>query len=323
MANIREIAKLANVSVTTVSRVLNHHPYVREEKRKAVLEAMEKLNYTPNKNAINLSKGQTKMVGIILPMIDHPYFSRILNGIADSAVKLDYQLVIYQTRYEIEKEMQAFKHLQERLLDGLIILSRNLSIETILSYKRYGPIVLCEDLQLQELPLVSIKHDEAFKEALNFLKEKGHRKIALCLGRRNGSNSQKREKVYRQTLLSWGVGVKEEWILDRCYHFQDGERVFHTYMEMENKPSAFLVTNDQVSAGLLLACRKHHISVPQQLAVLSFDNDPIAESLQITTMEIPKYLLGQKAFAAFSVLLKSGNCERAILPYQLMIRETV
>nr|WP_279326034.1 substrate-binding domain-containing protein [Bacillus sp. FJAT-47783] len=263
------------------------------------------------------------MVGIILPTIDHHYFSRILNGIADSAVEMDYQLVIYQSKYEIEKEMQAFKHLQERLLDGVIILSRNLPIETILSYKPYGPIVLCEDIHLQEIPVVSIKHDDAFKEALNFLKENGHRKIALCLGRREGSNSEKREKVYRQTLMNWGEEVKEEWILDNCYHFQDGERAFHTYMKMENKPTAVLVTNDQVSAGLLLACKKHPITIPEQLALLSFDNDPIAKSLQITTMEIPKYLLGQEAFAAFIELLETGKCESKILPYQLIVRETV
>ena len=85
MSNIRDIAKLANVSVTTVSRVLNNHPYVKEDKRKAVWEAVEQLDYQQNINAVHLSKGKTSVMGVVLPYIKQPYFRRLLEGIADAA----------------------------------------------------------------------------------------------------------------------------------------------------------------------------------------------------------------------------------------------
>ncbi|WP_243385413.1 LacI family DNA-binding transcriptional regulator [Bacillus kexueae] len=323
MANIREIAKRANVSVSTVSRVINHHPYVKEEKRKAVLEAMEQLNYIPNKNAVHLAKGKTNRVGIVLPMVDHPYYSQLLKAISEEALMHSYQIVIYQTNYVVEKEMIALHHLQEKILDGVIYLSRHLSIDVMEEFEPYGPIVLCEDVKHKGISSVSVDHRKAFEMAMDYLYEKGHRKIGICLGRRYGTNSQIREGVYRDKLTSWNTSIQEHWILDQCYHFEDGVRIFNTYTQMVQKPTAWVITNDQVAASFAIQCAQNGIHVPKDVALISFDNDPISESLNLTTIEVPKVTMGKRAFSLFIEKMEHNNVIHDHIPIRLYERHSV
>nr|WP_275265767.1 LacI family DNA-binding transcriptional regulator [Bacillus velezensis] len=121
MTNITEIAKKANVSRTTVSRVLNNHPYVKPEKRDAVLKAMKELNYVPNFNAINLSRGKTNVFGVIVPKINHPFFSKLIAGIGEECNKHNYSLLVHQSNNDPEQEMEFFNRLKYKLIDGLIL----------------------------------------------------------------------------------------------------------------------------------------------------------------------------------------------------------
>src|SRR5690606_1706614 len=124
MTNIKDLVKIAGVSITTVSRVLNNHPYVSDEKRRAVMEAIEATNYQKNINAVHLSRGKTNLIGVVLPFFDHPYFSLVLKGITNQAEKHNYKLVLFQTDYRKEREMEALQMLKQKLLDALIICSR-------------------------------------------------------------------------------------------------------------------------------------------------------------------------------------------------------
>src|SRR4051812_35852129 len=108
MTNITEIARNANVSRTTVSRVLNNHPYVKPEKRKAILQAMKELNYVPNFNAVNLSKGKTNVLGVIVPKISHPFFSNLIEGISKECNKHNYSLLVHQTNNDPVQELEFF-----------------------------------------------------------------------------------------------------------------------------------------------------------------------------------------------------------------------
>ncbi|WP_345773417.1 LacI family DNA-binding transcriptional regulator [Paenibacillus sp. 19GGS1-52] len=124
MANIKDIAKLAGVSVTTVSRVINGHPYVSTLKKEAVQRAMEMENYERNINAVHLSKGKTNLIGVVVPSIRRPYFGMVVEGIADEAIKDNYTLVLIQTNYEVEREMDALMMLKLKQIDALIICSK-------------------------------------------------------------------------------------------------------------------------------------------------------------------------------------------------------
>ena len=124
MTNIKDVAKRAGVSVTTVSRVLNHHPYVSEAKRIKVERAIEETGYLQNINAVHLSKGKTNLIGVVLPFLDHPYFAQVLIGVSEQAKIKGQTLVLFPTNYEIEKEQAALRMLRQKQLDGVIICSR-------------------------------------------------------------------------------------------------------------------------------------------------------------------------------------------------------
>jgi LacI family repressor for deo operon, udp, cdd, tsx, nupC, and nupG len=307
MANIREIAKLAGVSVATVSRVLNDYPYVKEEKRKAVWEAVEKLNYTKNINAVHLAKGKTSIVGVVLPYVNHPYFGAIVEGISEEALHYGYHLLLFQTNYDVQKELEALEMLRMKQVDGLIICSRTTSWEGVEAYKEDGPIVLCEDVKGRKLLSVYINHYEAFITGMNYLIEKGHRKIGYCIGRTTGTNSKDREAAYYDALRNIHELPRQEWIFDHCLHIEDGKRVVNELLTMREKPTALLVSSDQVAAGIVLWGQNAGLKVPDDLAIVSFDNHPISEALQITTMDLPLSLMGKKAFRMVYHCLETGK----------------
>ncbi|WP_044022896.1 LacI family DNA-binding transcriptional regulator [Bacillus sp. SG-1] len=320
MANIKDIAKMAGVSVTTVSRVLNDHPYVSEEKRQAVLQAMEQSNYQPNVNAVHLSRGATRLVGVVIPFINHPYFGLLLEGIAEEALKNNYKLVMIQTNYEEERELEALTMLKHKQFDALIICSRICPWQTIEDYLEYGPIVLSEDARGKEVSSTFIDHYGAFTEALEYLSGKGYGKIGYCIGRKSGLNSMQRERAYKDFLKKRSEPFDEGLVFSGCFNFEDGEKVVKQFKVMENPPSALLVTSDQVAAGIITCCRAEGIEIPGDLAVMGFDNQPIAKIMKITTLEIPLVEMGrnllQQAIHGDKVLHKE-------MSVRLISRETV
>jgi DNA-binding LacI/PurR family transcriptional regulator len=296
MANIKDIAKMAGVSVTTVSRVLNRHPYVSEEKKEAVLNAIKESNYQPNINAIHLSTGKTFLVGVVVPFSNHPYFGYLIEGIAEEALKHNYKLVLFQTNYEEERELEALTMLKLKQIDALIICSRICKWETINEYVSYGPIVLCEDARDKSVSSTFIDHYKSFTAALDYLFQKGYENIGYCIGRNSGTNSLQRHQSYRDFLKKIKQPFIKDYIFYDCYQLDDGERVVEKLLNMDQPPSALLVTSDQVAAGILTCCKEHQIAIPDDLAILGFDNEPIAKVMNITTLEIPLFEVGRKLF---------------------------
>ncbi|MFC0297634.1 LacI family DNA-binding transcriptional regulator [Geobacillus jurassicus] len=324
MANIRDLAKEAGVSVATVSRVLNGYPYVSEEKRKAVWEAVEKLNYSKNIQAVHLAKGRTTIVGVMLPYIHHPYFSAVIEGISKEALRYGYQLLLFQTNYDVERELEALERLRMRQMDGLIVCSHEVDWEAFAAYQEEGPIVLCEQVGEQDFLAVYIDHYQAFVQALRYLVKKGHRRIGYCIGRMTGPNSQARAAAYQDVLREAGVIPRRQWIFEGCLFLEDGKRVIEQWVAMEERPSALLVTSDQVAAGIVLQAGRIGVRIPEELAIIGFDNDPLAELLGITTVALPHFALGEKAFRLIHHWLETGNVHRkqVELPTQLIIRTT-
>ncbi len=296
MANIKDIAKMAGVSVTTVSRVLNNHPYVSEEKREAVKQAMEACHYKPNLNAVHLSKGETLLIGVVIPFINHPYFGLLLEGIANEAVKNNYKLVLFQTNYEENREIEALRMLQYKQIDALIICSRKCEWNTIEEYAAYGPIVLCEDSRGKQVSSIYVDHYQTFAKALAYLHHKGHQKIGYCVGRRSGANSKQRENAYKDFLRERNEPFNHAYVFYDCLKFEDGVQVVKELMKMSIPPTALLVTSDMVAAGMITYCKEVGVKVPEELAIMGFDNQPIAKVMHITTMEIPLVEMGKKLF---------------------------
>lgn len=294
IANIKDIARIANVSVTTVSRVLNNHPYVSSEKREAVQNAITATNYQRNINAVHLSKGQTQLIGVVIPFVNHPYFGLLLEGIAKEAVKNNYKLILFQTNYEEKRELEALEMLRLKQIDALIICSRTSAFPLIDEYQLYGPIIICEDGRGKNVSSTFIDHYKSFTEALRFLHQKGHQKIAYCLARKDSLNSHSREKAYLDFLQTIKEPLISTYRFYDCMNFEDGQDIMKKIMSMSSPPTALITTSDQVAAGVLHYCREKHISVPNDLAIISFDNQPIAQVMKLTTFEMPLLEMGHQ-----------------------------
>lgn len=319
MTNIKDLAKMAGVSVTTVSRVLNNHPYVSEEKRKAVLEAIKASNYFKNLNAVHLSLGKTQLIGVVLPYSDHPYFALLLKGIAKQAFEYNYKLVLIQTNYMKSREMEALQMLKQKQIDSLIICSRTSDLSVIEEHLQFGTIVLCEDSKETKISSTFVDHYKIFFDALEYLCHLGHKKIGYCIGRKSGTNSYNRELAYRDFLEKYRLPYNPDLIFDQCLYFEDGEKVIKQIKKMDIPPSALLVTSDQVAAGIVVCCQKHHISIPDEMAIIGFDNEPIAKMMNITTIEIPLVEMGKNLFLQ-AVTSDLSNKEFSA---KLIARETV
>lgn len=320
MANIRDLAKMAGVSVTTVSRVLNQHPYVKDEKRKAVLEAIRKSNYQRNINAVHLSKGKTFLVGVVIPFSNHPYFAQLVNGIATEALKHNYNLVLIQTNYVRSREIEALRMLKQKQVDALIICSRICEWSKIEEYLPYGPIVFCEDTKGKEASSTFIDHYKNFSFALEYLYREGHQKIGYCIGRKTGPSSKARGLAYKDFNEKYKLPFRSEYIFDDCLYFEDGEQVIEQIKQMVNPPSALLVTGDQVAAGIVTCAQQQNISIPNELAIIGFDNQPIAKMMNITTIEIPLVEIGRKLF---NQAVNNEKVTYEEIPVHLIVRRTV
>lgn len=296
MANIKEIARVAGVSITTVSRVLNNHPYVSKEKRAAVLHTIEQLNYTRNMNAVHLITGRTKAIAVILPYIHFFYFSVIVEGLAREALLAQYRLILCQTDYRPEEELKVLDMLRNKEIDGIIIVSTALQPEVIEEYTAYGPIVTCQDSGERRFSSVYIEHYAAFRHGLEYLAAKGYRNIGYCEGRKHGSSSSIRLSAYRDFLAETGLPFIDEWMIFDCITEEDGAAVLHRLLNMTKRPDAIIISGDHVAAGLIIEAQKHNFHIPADLAIIGFDNQPIGRLLGITTIDNQLFEMGACAF---------------------------
>lgn len=317
MTNIKDIAKLAGVSVTTVSRVLNHHPYVSEEKRKKVQQIIEKLEYHQNLNAVNLVKGKTSTIGVILPYLDHPYFQLIVSGIMDASLARNYSVIICPTNYSRTEELKYLNMLKGRQLDGIIICSRANEWETIVPFKEYGPIVACE--HTEQISCVFTDHYQAFLAGLDYLLKKGHSSIGYSTGRKNSISSKMRSKAYADALEKAGQPSRENWIFSDCLSMVDGKRLVKEFMELEHRPTALLVNGDEVAAGILIQAKKEGLCIPEDLSIIGFDNHPFSEALELTTIDQNLKEIGKDAFNMF---FEKKEKSRSV-PFDIIERKTV
>lgn len=325
MANIKEIARMAGVSVTTVSRVLNNHPYVSKDKRAAVLRTIEQLDYTRNMNAVHLITGRTGAVAVILPYINAFYFSIIMNGIAHEALLSQYRLILCQSNYLEEEEVKVLEMLRHKEIDGVVIVSTALKPDIIEEYTAYGPVVTCQDNGERSFSSVYIEHYAAFKEGLEYLTGKGYRSIGYCEGRSNGSSAVIRQSAYREFIAEHKLAFEEEWMIYDCTTEEDGAAAAQSLLKMPQRPEAMIITGDHVAAGLIIEARRASTSIPGDLAVMGFDNQPIGRLLQITTMDNHLYEMGAAAFRIIHEQIHSERPEPVYrkLDYRIIERATV
>lgn len=322
MATILDVAKLSGQSKTTVSRVINNHPYVSDKKRELVLKAMEELGYIPNPSARRMRGQLTTTLGVIVPRIVNPFFSYLLNSIEQSAYNNGYQVVMGQSNEDKEKELAFLNLLKTKQVDGIIMTSIENDWEIIEPYTKYGPILLCNDyINQDKAPMIRLDQTKGAYLGAKHLVEKGHVKIAYCTGGLFDvdGKGKDRNQGFQKALKEAGVKINPKWIFVDQHTIEDGKQVLKQLNVMEDRPTAIFTGSDEIAAGIIMEAKEQGLNIPGDLAVVGFDDQPIAEIMdpKITTIRQPVDKMGQKSVEVMIEMLE--NPEHRVKSYQLPI----
>jgi LacI family transcriptional regulator len=329
VATISDVAKLSGLSKTTVSRVINNHPYVSDKKRELVLNAMKELGYTPNPSARRLRGQLTTTIGVIVPRIVNPFFSYLVNSIEQAAFKMGYQVLIGQSYEDKGKELAFLNLLKTKQVDGIIMTSIENDWDMIESYKEYGSILLCNDYVNQsEVPMIRLDQTKGAYLGVKHLIEKGHKKIAYCTGGLfdEQGKGKDRNQGFQKALHEAGIKINPKWIFIDQHTIEDGKQVMKQILEMDDRPTAIFTGSDEVACGIMIQAKELGLSVPSELAIIGFDDQPIAEILdpKLTTIRQPVDLMGEKSIEVMIEMLENPELEiqNYELPIELIVRQS-
>lgn len=290
MSTIEDVAKLAGLSRTTVSRVINNHPYVSDEKKKRVQLAMKHLGFVPNSAARRLRKQKAETIAVLVPRITNPFFSKFIESLEIIASDHKYKLIICQTRHLPEKEMEYLQLLATKQVDGIILCSLENPWENVEPYLQHGPIVLCNEyIEEANIPTVKFDHAQGAYIAAKHVLDQGYRQLVFCKGKESNLVSQQRKMGFLRAVTEKSRQVESIDFVESVFSVKEGRKIFHDLLKDKKNPTAVLAGGDEVAAGLIAEATHHNWNVPDDLAVVSFDNQILSEITApgITIIEQP------------------------------------
>lgn len=306
MATMKDIAKLAGVSTSTVSHVINKTRYVSEEIAERVNRAATDLNYSPSALARSLKMNRTRTIGMLVTTSTNPFFGEVVKGVERSCYHQGYNLILCNTEGDDERMKSSIDTLLQKRVDGLLLMCSSLEGERMDVFDRYpdvpvvvmdwGPILFsCDKIQ-----------DNSYQGgylATRLLIECGHREIGCITGPLIRNQAQMRYEGFKSAMNEAGLPIREPWIIESDFECQGGYDAFMTMCSNGPLPEAIFVCNDMMAMGVLNAAHEKQIQVPEQLSLIGYDDIHIARFMSpaLTTIHQPKYRLGK---AAVETLLK-------------------
>jgi DNA-binding LacI/PurR family transcriptional regulator len=281
MANMNDIARLARVSLGTVSHVLNNTTYVREPLRKRVLEAVEAVGYQPSQLARGLRRDKTNMIGMIIPDITNPFFPAVVKGAEDIAFSNGYRLILCNTDNDHSKELAHLNELRTYLPAGLIVIPSSFSDLTVqaVSYRRSGTGVVCVD----RLPKnwagdsVTADNEEGALNATRHLIEMGHKRLAMIVGPLRLTNARERLNGFTHAMKEAKIPLRPEYVQETTFEMQGGYSKALLLLRLIPRPTAIFAGNDLIALGALRAIRESNLRCPEDVSIIGFDDLDIAE----------------------------------------------
>ena len=331
MATVHDVARRAGVSTSTVSHVVNNTRFVSNELRERVLAAMHELDYTPNAAARMLTLKRSHTIGLIVSDIRNPFFASVARGVEDVAQEHGYTLVLCNSDETAERETACLNALETRAVDGVLLASAGVADEHVARLVRAGfPIVLV-DRDLPELgaPAVLLDNEGAAYGAVRHLIARGHRRIAMLSGRAAISTTTERVAGYRRALREAGVEMDDRLVVSGESTSEGGTIAANAVLDLDEPPSAIFSGNNLMSIGALQAIVNRGLVVPDDVALVGFDDFPFPWSdafrPHLTTIAQPTYELGRRAAEILVQRLKGSSsmpAERVVLDGQLVVRES-
>lgn len=301
LITIKDIAKALNLSTSTVSRALRGSYEINPETKKLVIEYAEKHNYRPNPIALSLKENKSRSIGVIVPEIDNPFFSQVINGIDAIAYNRGYHVVIFQSHESYKRELVNLEHIASRRVDGLLISlsGETQSVEHLKELHQKGmPIVLFDRVseEINTHKVVSDNFEGAFTATEHLIRE-GRRRIVQITASPYLSITRERVRGYMAALNKYEIPVDESLIRYCSYDLADIELMMEELFSQDTPPDGILTVSDRLALGCLAVLKKRKISIPEQIAMVGFTNLKAAYLLEpaLTTVVQPSLEMGQRS----------------------------
>jgi DNA-binding LacI/PurR family transcriptional regulator len=329
---IKDIAKVAGVAHSTVSRALREHPAIAPDTITRIKEHAEKLGYVPSAVARGLKTNRSNALGVIVSRIDDPFFSEILQALDDEAHAAGYSLFVAADNRDLERLEVIIKTMGERRVDGIIVCSGNVTARHGRQFQHQGIPIVAVDNQTIEDYQYSISHDHYYGscQLSEHLLNMGHSKIAYLGNPRSTRVNRERQKGFLDTLTQANLPVPSEYVFNGPNGRLDGGEAGADYfLTLAEPPTAIVCFNDLMAIGFMHRYRESNLSIPKNCSIVGFDNIAISAYLvpPLTTFEQPKYELGYAAARMMMSLLsheipENQTTKTEVLRGTLILRES-
>ncbi len=331
MANMKQIAQLAGVSLGTVSHVLNGTVRVREPLHKRVMEAVKVTGYQPSQLARGLRREKTNILAMIIPDILNPFFPGIVRGAEDVAFSNGFRLVLCNTDNDHEKEVAHLSALQTYLPSGLIVIPSDSSDLTVQAqrYRDAGAAVICLDRLPRnwEGDSVTVHNSAGAAGATSHFIALGHQHVAAITGPLHLRNSQDRLSGFKRALRAAKIALPAEYVQETSFDRAGGYARTKLLLQMVPRPTAILAFNDLIALGALMAIHEAGLHCPRDISLIGFDGLDLTETTtpQITSVYQSSYQMGAEAAKLVFERLKNSAAapQRIVLKTELRIRDSV
>lgn len=318
---IYDVAREADVSMATVSRVVNGNPNVKPATRKKVLEVIERLDYRPNAVARGLASKKTTTVGVIIPDVSNMFFASLARGIDDIATMYKYNIILANSDGDNLKEVHVLNNLLAKQVDGIIFMGHHITDEIRGEFSRSKtPVVLAGSIDPDnQVGSVNIDYQAATKEAVQILVKNGHKDIAFVSGALiDPINGHARLGGYKQALEEAGIAYNEGLIFEAPYSFRDGLRLVERLRN--SGATAAFISDDELAVGILDGLLDAGVKVPEEFEIITSNNSLLTDVVRpkLTTITQPLYDMGAVAMRLLTKLMnKEEEVEQKtiILPF--------
>lgn len=326
---INDIARLANVSKKTVSRVLNDHPIVKEETRAKVKKIMAEQGYAPDPRARALAFQRSFLIALAYDNPSPQYVVNMQRGILDQLEGSDYQLVLHPVDRTKPDFIQKFEVFVERHRPAGVIMPPSVSEDEALCEmlrQRNCAYVRIASVELDEAPRLVRTHDaDGAAQAARHLASLGHKRIAHVHGPRSFRSAHERLAGFRSGLEEFGIELDQELTIEAGYTFESGARAANNLLSRANRPTAIFAGNDEMAIGIYTSARKLGLSIPDDLSIVGFDDTPMASRIApaLTTVRLPIRDMGREAARGIMRNLSGADAsENESFSPEIILRES-
>jgi LacI family repressor for deo operon, udp, cdd, tsx, nupC, and nupG len=329
--SIKDVARLAGVSIATVSRCVNEPERVRPETREKVEQAIRETGYSPNTLAQSFRRGKTHLIMVVLPSVGDPFFTGVMQGIRAVASEHGYSLLINETQFNTLTADEIVTMVVSRRADGIVLLASmspfGNRVLSSTSHRALPIVIGCETVspELADFPGIHIDNFAAAREATEYLVSLGHERIAFITGQENSLLTLDREKGYRQAMADAGRAAEARWIAEGNLSLDGAIEATQGLLALPRPPTAIFCATDEMAIGCLHAVKSAGLRVPGDISVLGFDDNRYARCMDppLTTVMQPARLIGERVMQRLLQEIENGRTRGAdseIVPHELVIR---